>query len=73
MEREFKEGQIVFWDTTTCQIPVGHGVVRGIATTGAALIGRSIIVQTMGQDLVGEFYPYSCFAIFEVFLKDTPL
>jgi hypothetical protein len=68
---EYTEGDIVYWNVESTKIPVGKGIIRGVATTGAGFIGKLYIVE-VGDKLQSLNYPYSCCVVFEVNLSKNP-
>jgi hypothetical protein len=64
--QEFNEGDLVFAQLSRLDpaLEGQHGVIRGVATTGVAVLGPTYIVEL---DVPG--YPYSCIAVPALFLK----
>ena len=69
-EYKYKDGDMVFYKTDAKN--KGFGVVRGVATTGAPVIGVGYIIEDEDR-FPNEEYPYSFFVVFENMLKPWPV
>ena len=58
-----KSGMIVNYKIT--EQFSGKGEVVGIATTGNAVIGRSIILKDLSKNFPSKIYPFEYFVAFE--------
>lgn len=48
----------------------GFGVIKGIATNGVPILGKSYIVEILSTNGIDkEIYPYSCITVFENFME----
>jgi hypothetical protein len=63
----FQQGDRVTWHTRSTSIPIGEGVVCGIAATKMPLLGCNMIVN-VGR-IVSDEYPYDTVVIWENWLK----
>lgn len=61
------QGKIVTYDTQTMK---GRARIVGIATTGAAVIGRIVILEDLSENLPNREYPFTHFACAEVHLSE---
>lgn len=70
MIREYEEGELVDFSLNDECGTFGTGIIRGIASNSAPVIGKTYIVQVLSVcPSFGSTYPYSCLGIFEIFLK----
>lgn len=49
----------------------GHGVIKGAATIGAPIIGKTYIIDVIESNLSlpNDEYPYTTISMFEIFLR----
>ena len=62
----YKEGDLVEYNIGFLK---GTGVVRGVATIGAAVIGQLYIIEDRSSNVPSDIYQYSHFGCLEVNLK----
>ena len=74
-DREWKEGEIVTVRVDQLPSCVIKCRVRGIASNGVAVLGRSIIVEMMENlpDASKACYPFTCMVAFENQILESPL
>lgn len=68
---ELVDGMLVEYEIKGKETYAGLGRVVGIATTGTAVIGRSIILKDLSGNFPNSVYPFECFCCFECWLKQA--
>jgi hypothetical protein len=45
----------------------GEAILRGVATTGIAVLGVTYILEDLAGNFPNKTYPYKCFVLSEIF------